>query len=145
MSLTSSIASLLGSDPDSSELSSKGHLGLLKDQREKLRDELRATRNTNAAQKASLSSHRRVAFRLAADIAVKRARLESYARALKDTRKAGYETAKSHEAYIAELNATIDLHEQWIKELASATRGADHSGSAASELFLGTYEPQHDS
>jgi DNA repair exonuclease SbcCD ATPase subunit len=83
-----------------SPLSSIGHLGLVRGQRNALRAELRSHEEAAVQAKQSISSLRKLALRLAVRISVKEARISTHARLLAQARM---------EKYLAERNSPHTL------------------------------------
>lgn len=117
-----------------SPLSNLAHLSLVKNQRNSLRSELKVQRVAGAQAKASVTSLRRLALRLAVNISVKEKQIATTARSLANSRKSDY---------IATRNAEkrIDMLMQSLKEEEHKNRDILESLERASMLTLECMRP----
>jgi hypothetical protein len=90
-----------------SQTSALGHVGLLKWQRNDLRKDLLQQRGLTAVEKQNVGKARKLALRLAAQIAVKEAQLKSHAQALSKARGGQYLVARRSDAAIKELESRL--------------------------------------
>jgi hypothetical protein len=90
-----------------SQTSALGHVGLLKWQRNDLRKDLLQQRGLTAVEKQNVGKARKLALRLAAQIAVKEAQLKSHAQALSKARGGQYFVARRSDAAIKELESRL--------------------------------------
>ncbi|KAL1626400.1 hypothetical protein SLS56_006898 [Neofusicoccum ribis] len=104
-------------DAPPAKVSEISHLALVKGQRDTVRTQLRATQQATAEAQQSVSSLRKLAFRLAVRISVKEAKVAQAARSLANSRRHDYVHSRKHEGRIAQLQATLTRHEQRNREL----------------------------
>ena len=144
--MESSISSLLSHDestgsssPSASQILAKlesqtsalGHVGLLKYQRNDLSKKLQQQKTLTAAEKQNATAARKLALRLAAQIAVKEAKLKSHAEALAQVHGSNYVSARKNDATIKDLE--IKLQDDLTKANALLrTLGGPESSSSKS-------------
>lgn len=97
-------------------VSGLAHLSLIKNQRNALRSELRAQKVASAEAKASVTALRRLAFRLAVNIAVKERQISHAVQQLATHRKADYVESRNAEKQIADLKRSLREEERRNKE-----------------------------
>ncbi|KIW00210.1 uncharacterized protein PV09_08250 [Verruconis gallopava] len=90
-----------------SQTSALGHVGLLKWQRNDLRKQLVRQKELTVAEKQNAAKARKLALRLAAQIAVKEASIRSHAKALQTSRGKSYVAARRSDATIKDLEAKL--------------------------------------
>ncbi|KAF2141348.1 uncharacterized protein K452DRAFT_318985 [Aplosporella prunicola CBS 121167] len=98
-------------------VSTLGHLGLVKGQRDGYRSELKLHESAAVQTKQHVSALRKLAFRLAVNISLKETKIAQSARTLAQSRNNSYIHSRKHESRIAELQKTLALHEQRNKDL----------------------------
>jgi hypothetical protein len=103
-----------------SNTSALGHVGLLKHQREALRNQLQQQCLINGKQKQATSSLRKLALRLSVQISVREARLKSHAEALSRSRLAQYLNEKHHDSTLKRLLTVLKGYEDQGQDLLRA-------------------------
>lgn len=124
--------------PAHSPLSTLGplaHLGLVQSQRNALQTELRLQNTTNALQKESITSLRKLALRLAVRASVKDAHLERDVETIGQLRKSEYLKNREYASAVEQLDNSITLHEHVMNELVDLVRRTDQD-SSSSKLSL---------
>ncbi|KAL5378085.1 hypothetical protein DPSP01_009369 [Paraphaeosphaeria sporulosa] len=92
-------------------ISNWAHLSYLKNQRNQLRTQLKVHQVAGAEAKHSISSLRRLAFRMAVNISVKEKQIANTARNLASSRKRNYLSTRDTEKRIAELTKSLQEEE----------------------------------
>lgn len=105
-------------------ISNWAHLTYLKNQRNDLRGELKAHQIAGAEARRSMTSLRRLAFRMAVNISVKETQIATSARSLANTRKSNYLQGKDAEKRIRELRRALGAEEERNKEILEALERA---------------------
>lgn len=100
------------------------HLSYIKNQRNNLRAELKAHQIAGAEAKQSVTSLRRMAFRMAVNISVKEKQIATSARNLVRSRKSHYLDGKDAEKRIEELKRSLRMEEGRNKEILEALERA---------------------
>jgi hypothetical protein len=108
-----------------SNTSALGHVGLLKHQREILRNQLKQQYLINGKQKQTTSSLRKLALRLSVQISVRDASLKSHAEALSRSRLAQYLNERHHDNTLKRLLAVLKGYEDQGEDL---LRTLDNNG-----------------
>ncbi|KAJ4358066.1 uncharacterized protein N0V89_002645 [Didymosphaeria variabile] len=98
-------------------ISNWAHLSYLKTQRTQLRTELKVHQVAGAEAKHSISSLRRLAFRMAVNISVKEKQIANTARNLASSRKKNYLSTRDTEKRIAELTKSLQEEEYRNKDI----------------------------
>ncbi|KAL1612618.1 hypothetical protein SLS60_000847 [Paraconiothyrium brasiliense] len=98
-------------------ISNWAHLSYLKTQRNQLRTELKVHQVAGAEAKQSISSLRRLAFRMAVNISVKEKQIVNTARNLATSRKKSYLSTRDLEKRIAELTKSLQEEEYRNKDI----------------------------
>ncbi|KAF2090029.1 hypothetical protein K490DRAFT_62903 [Saccharata proteae CBS 121410] len=114
----------------SPSVSTLGQVGLIKSQRDGLGFELKAQQAANAEAKQSVSSLRKLAFRLAVRISVKEAKVAQSARSLAQSRASSYLNIREHSSRITELQATLVRHQDRNREV---TERLEHAALLAKQ------------
>jgi hypothetical protein len=105
-------------DKDSfAPISNWAHLSYLKNQRNQLRAQVKVHQVAGAEAKHSISSLRRLAFRMAVNISVKERQIASTARNLASSRKKNYLSVRDTEKRIAELTKSLQDEEFRNKDI----------------------------
>ena len=123
------------STPDDHALSSKdddkltpisnwAHLSYIKNQRNNLRAELKVHQIAGAEAKQSVTSLRRMAFRMAVNISVKEKQIATSARNLVRSRKSHYLDGRDAEKRVEELKRSLRIEEGRNKEILEALERA---------------------
>lgn len=123
------------STPDDHALSSKdddkltpitnwAHLSYIKSQRNNLRAELKVHQIAGAEAKQSVTSLRRMAFRMAVNISVKEKQIATSARNLVRSRKSHYLDGRDAEKRVEELKRSLRIEEGRNKEILEALERA---------------------
>jgi hypothetical protein len=121
--------------PDDNALSSKdddkltpitnwAHLSYIKNQRNTLRAELKVHQVAGAEAKQSVTSLRRMAFRMAVNISVKEKQIATSARNLVRSRKSHYLDGRDAEKRVEELKRSLRIEEGRNKEILEALERA---------------------
>jgi hypothetical protein len=105
-------------------ISNWAHLTYLKNQRNDLRGELKAHQVAGAEARRSMTSLRRLAFRMAVNISVKEKQIATSARSLASTRKSTYLQGKDAEKRIEELRRALGVEEERNKDILEALESA---------------------
>lgn len=105
-------------------ISNWAHLSYMKTQRNHLRTELKAHLIAGAEAKRSVTSLRRLAFRMAVNISVKEKQIATSARNLAKSRKGNYLEGRDAEKRIADLNRAFRIEEQRNTEILGALERA---------------------
>lgn len=92
-------------------ISNWAHLSYLKNQRNQLRTQIKVHQVAGAEAKQSISSLRRLAFRMAVNISVKEKQIANTARNLASSRKKSYLSTQDTERKIAELSRSLEEEE----------------------------------
>ncbi|KAF1971546.1 hypothetical protein BU23DRAFT_175627 [Bimuria novae-zelandiae CBS 107.79] len=92
-------------------ISNWAHLSYLKNQRNQLRTQLKVHQAAGAEAKQSISSLRRLAFRMAVNISVKEKQIASTARNLANSRKKNYLSTRDAEMRIEQLTKSLKEEE----------------------------------
>jgi hypothetical protein len=100
------------------------HLSYMKNQRNTLRAELKAHQIAGAEAKQSVTSLRRLAFRMAVNISVKEKQIATTARNLAKSRAGNYLQGKDAQKRIEELNRALCIEEGRNKEILEALERA---------------------
>lgn len=100
------------------------HLSYVKTQRSNLRAELKAHQIAGAEAKQSVTSLRRMAFRMAVNISVKEKQIATSARNLVRSRKSHYLDGRDAEKRIEELRRSLRIEEGRNKEILEALERA---------------------
>ena len=100
------------------------HLSWVKSQRNSLRTELKAHQIAGAEAKQSVTSLRRMAFRMAVNISVKEKQIATSARNLVRSRKSHYLDGKDADNRIEELKRSLRIEEGRNKEILEALERA---------------------
>lgn len=100
------------------------HLSYIKNQRNSLRAELKAHQVAGAEAKQSVSSLRRMAFRMAVNISVKEKQIATSARNLVRSRKSHYLDGRDTEKRIEELKRSLRIEEGRNNEILEALERA---------------------
>lgn len=100
------------------------HLSYIKNQRNSLRAELKAHQVAGAEAKQSVSSLRRMAFRMAVNISVKEKQIATSARNLVRSRKSHYLDGKGAEKRVEDLKRSLRIEEGRNKEILEALERA---------------------
>lgn len=103
-----------------SNTSALGHVGLLKHQREALRNQLQQQYLVNGKQQQAASSLRKLALRLSVQISVREARLKSHTEALSRSRLAQYLNERYHDSTLQQLLAVLKSYEDQGEDLLQA-------------------------
>src|SRR5215469_7306836 len=103
-----------------SNTSALGHVGLLKHQREALRNQLQQQYLINGKQKQATSSLRKLALRLSVQVSVREARLKSHAEKLSRSRLAQYLNERHHDSTLKQLHAVLKGYEDQGDDLLRA-------------------------
>lgn len=98
-------------------ISNWAHLSFIKNQRTHLRAELKAHQVAGAEAKQSISSLRRLAFRMAVNISVKEKKIATTARNLASSRKKSYLSARDAEQRIEQLTKILREEEYRNKDI----------------------------
>lgn len=98
-------------------ISNWAHLSYLKNQRNQLRTQLKVHQVAGAEAKHSISSLRRLAFRMAVNISVKEKQIANTARNLASSRKKNYLSTRDTERRIAELTKSLQEEEFRNKDI----------------------------
>lgn len=105
-------------------ISNWAHLSYIKNQRTSLRGELKAHQIAGAEAKRSVTSLRRLAFRMAVNISVKEKQIATTAKSLAKTRSKNYLEGKDAEKRIADLKRALSFEEGRNKEILEALERA---------------------
>ncbi|KAF1944712.1 hypothetical protein EJ02DRAFT_480429 [Clathrospora elynae] len=105
-------------------ISNLAHLSYMKNQRNTLRAELKAHLVAGAEAKRSVTSLRRLAFRMAVNISVKEKQIATSARNLATSRKGNYLEGKDAEKRVEELKRALRVEEERNKEILEALERA---------------------
>jgi hypothetical protein len=100
------------------------HLSYIKNQRNNLRTELKAHQIAGAEAKQSVTSLRRMAFRMAVNISVKEKQIATSARNLVRSRKSHYLDGRDTEKRVEELKRSLRIEEGRNKEILEALERA---------------------
>lgn len=100
-----------------SNLSALGHVGLVKHQRNLLRQELEQQRLQTDEQRNAAASLRRLTLRLAVQLSVKEARIASHNQALSRSRSTLYKTSREKDSTIDELQFGLKEYQRQAKDL----------------------------
>lgn len=100
------------------------HLSYIKSQRNNLRAELKAHQIAGAEAKQSVTSLRRMAFRMAVNISVKEKQIATSARNLVRSRKSHYLDGRDAEKRVEELKRSLRIEEGRNKEILEALERA---------------------
>ena len=98
-------------------ISNWAHLSFIKNQRNHLRAELKAHQVAGAEAKQSITSLRRLAFRMAVNISVKERQIATTARNLTSSRKKHYLSTRDAERRIEELSKNLEEEEYRNKDI----------------------------
>ncbi|KAF2853528.1 hypothetical protein T440DRAFT_515655 [Plenodomus tracheiphilus IPT5] len=101
-------------------ISNWAHLNFLKNQRNTLRNELKVQNLAGAEAKRSVSSLRRLAFRMAVNISVKEKKIATSAKNLSQSRKGSYLEGKDAEKRIEGLRRALRIEEKRNVEVLEA-------------------------
>ena len=105
-------------------ISNWAHLSYIKSQRNTLRAELKAHQVAGAEAKRSVSSLRRLAFRMAVNISVKEKQIATTARNLAKSRTSNYLEGKDAQKRVEELKRALRVEEGRNKEILEALERA---------------------
>lgn len=105
-------------------ISNWAHLSYIKSQRNTLRAELKAHQVAGAEAKRSVSSLRRLAFRMAVNISVKEKQIATTARSLAKSRTSSYLEGKDAQKRVEELKRALRVEEGRNKEILEALERA---------------------
>lgn len=105
-------------------ISNWAHLNFLKNQRNTLRNELKVQALAGAEAKRSVSSLRRLAFRMAVNISVKEKQIATSAKNLSQSRKGNYLQGKDAEKRIESLKRALRIEEKRNVEVLEALERA---------------------
>lgn len=100
------------------------HLSYIKNQRNNLRAELKAHQIAGAEAKQSVTSLRRMAFRMAVNISVKEKQIATSARNLVRSRKSHYLDGRDAEKRVEELKRSLRIEEGRNKDILEALERA---------------------
>lgn len=100
------------------------HLSYIKSQRNNLRAELKAHEIAGAEAKQSVTSLRRMAFRMAVNISVKEKQIATSARNLVRSRKSHYLDGKDAEKRVEELKRSLRIEEGRNRDILEALERA---------------------
>lgn len=112
-----------------SQTSALGHVGLLKWQRNDLNKKLRQQQDLTASERKNATNARKLALRLAAQIAVKEAKLKSHSEALANAHGSNYVTARKNDAVIKDLEVKLQDDLTRANGLLRTLGGAESSAS----------------
>jgi hypothetical protein len=98
-------------------ISNWAHLSFIKNQRNHLRAQLKAHQIAGAEAKQSISSLRRLAFRMAVNISVKERQIATTARSLTSSRKKNYLSTRDAEKRIEQLSKSLEEEEYRNKDI----------------------------
>jgi hypothetical protein len=98
-------------------ISNWAHLSFIKNQRNHLRAELKAHQIAGAEAKQSITSLRRLAFRMAVNISVKERQIATTARNLTSSRKKHYLSTRDAEKRIEQLSKSLEEEEYRNKDI----------------------------
>jgi hypothetical protein len=98
-------------------ISNWAHLSFIKNQRNHLRAELKAHQVAGAEAKQSITSLRRLAFRMAVNISAKERQIATTARNLTSSRKKHYLSTRDAEKRIEELSKSLEEEEFRNKDI----------------------------
>jgi phosphopantetheinyl transferase (holo-ACP synthase) len=90
-----------------SKTSALGHVGLLKWQRNELNKKYLQQRELTEVEKQNAAASRKLALRLAAQIAVKEAKLKSHSEALATAHGSNYVAARKQDAVVKDLESKL--------------------------------------
>src|SRR5579871_2959295 len=116
-----------------SNTSALGHVGLLKHQREALRNQLQQQYLINGKQKKTTSSLRKLALRLLVQVSLREERLKSHAETLSRTRLAQYLNERQHDSTLKRFLTVLKGYEDQGEDL---LRILDNGALAASKSKL---------
>ncbi|KAF1851397.1 uncharacterized protein K460DRAFT_373415 [Cucurbitaria berberidis CBS 394.84] len=105
-------------------ISNWAHLNYIKNQRNSLRGELKAHLIAGAEAKRSVTSLRRLAFRMAVNISVKEKQIATTARNLANSRKSNYLEGKDTQTRIEDLKRALRVEEGRNQEILEALERA---------------------
>lgn len=105
-------------------ISNWAHLNYMKTQRNNLRAELKVHQIAGAEAKRSVTSLRRLAFRMAVNISIKERKIATTARILATNRKSNYLEGRNTEKKVEELKRALRIEEGRNKEILEALERA---------------------
>jgi hypothetical protein len=119
-----------------SNLSALGHVGIVKYQRDALRTQLNGQRLQTEREKQTAASLRRLTLRLAAQVSVKEARINSNAQALARSRLTQYVGSRQKDDVITQLqNGNREYHRQAQELLKILSDGASDRSQGTRHSF----------
>lgn len=118
------VEQVLKEDDSLTPISNWAHLSYIKKQRNNLRAELKAHQIAGAEVKRSVTSLRRLAFRMAVNISVKEKQIATSARSLANSRKGSYLQGKDAEHRIEGLRRALRVEECRNQEILAALERA---------------------
>lgn len=122
-----------------SNTSALGHVGLLKHQREALRNQLQQQYLINGKQKQATSSLRKLVLRLSVQVSVREARLKSHAEALSKSRLAQYLNERHHDSTSKRLLAILRSYEDQGDDLLRVLDNGSLATSKSTSLLPRIY------
>jgi hypothetical protein len=134
---TGTSTSSIFSQPSGSNTSSLGRVGLLKYQREALRQQLLQQYLINNKQGESVSALRKLALRLSIQISVREARLKDHAAALSRSRLTQYLSERQKDDNVKELLGVLKDYERQAEDIIRTLD--ERSGPSKSGLQLTLY------
>lgn len=114
----------VGKDDSLTPISNWAHLNYIKTQRNALRADLKAHQIAGAEAKRSVTSLRKLAFRMAVNISVKEKQIATSARNLAKSRKAAYVDGRGAEKRLEELQRALRIEEKRNEEILEALERA---------------------